>query len=150
LRASLAGRARSPDVALGCAAGLVALAVNVALLAVVRSASGDGAAFPSLAVPEDLFATLVAFVLFPTLFEEWLDRGVLWIALRRLANARMTILLTASLFAMTHGLDGAGLAELPTRFLLGLVLGWLRHRSGSLLPSMACHFTNNLVAILLV
>jgi membrane protease YdiL (CAAX protease family) len=36
---------------------------------------------------------------------------------------------------------------LPHRFATGLVLGWLRERSGSLAPSITAHFVNNALAV---
>jgi membrane protease YdiL (CAAX protease family) len=81
--------------------------------------------------------------------EELLDRGVAWAALARLGSVRQTILLTAMLFALSHGLNGGGLFELPHRFAGGLLLGWLRHTSGSLAPCILAHVTWNAVAVLL-
>ena len=40
--------------------------------------------------------------------------------------------------------------ELPHRFVMGLLLGWLRARSNSLAPCVLAHFTHNLLAILIV
>ena len=58
------------------------------------------------------------------------------------------------LFALSHGLKGGGLFELPHRFAGGRMLGWLRHTSGSLAPCILapCILANviwNAVAVLL-
>ncbi len=89
----------------------------------------------------------LAMVLFPVLSEEWLDRGVLWAALRRVTGVRATVLCTAILFALMHGLNGGGILEVPHRFVVGLGLGWLRLRSGSLLPGILAHALLNTLAI---
>jgi len=89
----------------------------------------------------------IAMVLLPALSEEWTDRGVLWIALRRVTSPGATVFCTALLFAFMHGLNGAGLFEVPHRFVVGLGLGWLRLRSGSLWPGILAHGVLNTLAI---
>ena len=111
---------------------------------------GDSPAELEFGVPEDFLILVFAVAVLPALFEEWVCRGVLWAALRRITGPRMTILLTAGLFGLLHGLNGAGFLEAPTRFVMGLALGWLRLRTGSLWPPIALHFVNNALALLIV
>lgn len=68
-------------------------------------------------------------------------------ALRRITGQKGTIFATALLFAMSHGLGGGGLLRVPHRFLVGLILGWLRARSGSLWPGILAHAVLNTLAI---
>ena len=70
-------------------------------------------------------------------------RGVLWIALRPIVSSAVTIVSTASLFAFLHGLNGGFVLELPHRFVMGLCLGWLRAKTGSLWPCVLAHFLHN-------
>jgi membrane protease YdiL (CAAX protease family) len=60
-----------------------------------------------------------------------------------LASPRTAVVLAAVVFAFLHGLGGGWLLELPHRFGAGLVFGWLRWRSGSLLPAMLAHALHN-------
>lgn len=92
-------------------------------------------------------ATWVAVVVLAPLGEEWLCRGVAWRSAVTLSSPRTALLLTAILFAFLHGLGGIFLLELPHRFVMGLVAGWLRWQSGSLLPGIAVHALHNFVAI---
>ncbi len=85
----------------------------------------------------------------PALFEEWLCRGILWVTIRPITSRWTAILLTATVFAFLHGLNGAFLLEIPHRFAMGLALGWLRARSASLWPCVLAHFVHNGVAVLL-
>ena len=85
----------------------------------------------------------------PALVEEWTDRGVLWLAIRPLVSERMTILATALVFAFMHGLDGSFLLGFPHRFVAGLLLGWLRARTGSLVPCILAHFLHNFLSLVL-
>jgi len=107
---------------------------------------GDGGETGAAADGLSLSLLLTVCIL-PALVEEWLCRGVLWEAARRIAGAGNTILITAILFAMMHGLGGGWFLEFPHRFAMGLIFGWLRLRSRSLLPGMLAHFVHNLLAL---
>jgi membrane protease YdiL (CAAX protease family) len=54
-----------------------------------------------------------------------------------------------TLSALFFGLAHINPAQIPHAFLLGLMLGWLYWRSGSILPCVALHVTNNTVAFLI-
>jgi membrane protease YdiL (CAAX protease family) len=89
---------------------------------------------------------LAAIVLAPVA-EELLCRGAAYHAAARLAPPRLAVVLSAVLFAFLHGLNGIYWLELVHRFVAGLVFGWLRWRSGSLLPSMCAHALHNAAAL---
>ena len=89
---------------------------------------------------------LVLVVAAPVL-EEWLCRGVLWRALTPFTGFGERNVATALLFAMLHCLSG--MINFPHRFVGGLVLGWLRERSNSLIPCIASHALHNALAVLL-
>ena len=91
---------------------------------------------------------IVAVVVLAPLFEEWLCRGVAWRAAAAMANPQAAWLLTSILFAFLHGLGGNYLLELPHRAFAGLVFGWLRWRSGSLVPGVVAHALHNAAALL--
>lgn len=75
----------------------------------------------------------------PAVFEELGFRGVIFGLLRRSLDAREAVLLSAIAFGILH----LSVPMLITHVPLGIYLGWLRHRSGSLYPSMAAHFLHN-------
>lgn len=52
------------------------------------------------------------------------------------------IVISAVLFALIH----MNPAQMPYAFLIGLLLGWMYWRTGSILPGMAYHWANNSVA----
>ena len=56
---------------------------------------------------------------------------------------RTAITLSAGLFALMH----FSVLSAPYLFLVGLLLGWARWRTGSLYPSMVAHFVHNLVVL---
>ncbi len=63
-----------------------------------------------------------------------------------MSSPRTALVLTSVLFAFLHGLGGH-MAALPHRFFLGLVAGWLRWKSGSLLPAILLHALHNAAAV---
>jgi membrane protease YdiL (CAAX protease family) len=77
--------------------------------------------------------------------EEILFRGALYGWLRRRLSARWTIVITAALFAAIHQF----LVILPIAFLFGTAMGWVRKRTGSVIPAIIAHSLNGLLLILL-
>lgn len=88
-------------------------------------------------------------VILAPVVEEWIFRGIAWEAMLRIGNLRTTNLTTAALFAMMHGLNGGATLEFPHRFLDGLLFGWLRMRTDSIIPPILAHFFLNAGAVLL-
>jgi membrane protease YdiL (CAAX protease family) len=88
--------------------------------------------------PLDALYSLLAIALMPALCEEALLRGILLPSLRRRLAAPLAVILTALVFALIHDAY-----RMPFTFLVGLVLGALRLRAGSLLPSLIPHATLN-------
>lgn len=88
---------------------------------------------------------LVALAIVPGICEEFFFRGVLFSSLRSVMSPWRTIVATAVLFGLFHII--AGLVLSPERFLpsafLGLVLGWVRWRTGSVVPGMVLHAVHN-------
>lgn len=81
--------------------------------------------------------------------EELVFRGVLLSGLATRMRVRWAIAGSALVFGTAHlGDFGFAWYPIPQLVLLGLVLGWLRVRSGSLWPSITLHATNNLIAVI--
>jgi len=128
----------------GTRVGWLAAAVPVAALSFfvalvfVRLLGDPGGDARSVSGP-----ALFGLIVLAPLGEEWLCRGAAWRAAVTLAQPHTALLLTAILFAFLHGLGGGYLLELPHRFVAGLLFGWLRLRSGSLLPGIVAHALHN-------
>lgn len=75
--------------------------------------------------------------------EELLFRGALFSWIRRRLSAWMTIGISAALFAVIHGFP----IILPAAFLAGLTFGWVRERTGSVIPGIVAHSVNGIVLI---
>ncbi len=89
-----------------------------------------------------LVATLA---LTPAIIEELCFRGFLFSALSKVLSPTRVIVITSLIFGLFHVLTGNAL--LIERFvpstLLGLILGWVAYRSGSVIPGMLMHLTHN-------
>ena len=81
------------------------------------------------------------------LSEEIVMRGAILRELLR--SSRLTpwgsITLSAVFFALIH----MNPVQMPHAFLIGLLLGWMYWRTGSILPGVAYHWANNSVAFVL-
>lgn len=88
-------------------------------------------------------ATLFVVSAVPAFVEELAFRGVLQGRLCALFGLRLGVLLASTMFALCH----LAPMVLPIHFGLGLYLGWLRQRCGSLLPCMATHALYNALVV---
>jgi membrane protease YdiL (CAAX protease family) len=79
----------------------------------------------------------------PAVFEELAFRGIIQGSLDSVLGVRQSLFVTALMFGILH----LSFVSLPHLFVMGLALGWLRMRTGSLLPGMALHFCHNFFAI---
>ena len=91
-------------------------------------------------------SVVISIVFFAPMAEEVLFRGLVFGALQRWLSARWTILLTAAMFALIH----MQVIYFFPIFLVGLLCGWARHRSGSLAVPMLMHILNNGISLLLM
>jgi ABC-2 type transport system permease protein/sodium transport system permease protein len=84
----------------------------------------------------------------PAICEEWFFRGFVLSALLVEATPRKAILVSAFLFGMFHVVGASLAAErfLPST-LMGLILGWVCWRSGSVLPGMLLHAVHNAILL---
>jgi membrane protease YdiL (CAAX protease family) len=91
-----------------------------------------------------LWAELAVIAVQPAIFEELTFRGVVLDGLRGSLSTREAVVVSAILFTILH-CQVFGVAHLLA---IGLTLGWLRVRTGSLLPGMVVHFGHNALCVL--
>lgn len=99
--------------------------------------------FMECRTPGEWAWAILGVVVAASVTEEILFRGLVQRGLRHRLGRWPAILLTSLAFALCH-LNLLGFLVL---FALGLLLGWLYERSGSLWPPMAAHAANNLLAL---
>src|SRR5262249_36927513 len=88
---------------------------------------------------------LLALAIVPAVVEEFFFRGYLFNALLAVSRPRSAILGSALLFGIFHLVMGGTLAveRLVPSTLMGIALGWVRWRSGSVWPGMLLHASHN-------
>ena len=91
--------------------------------------------------------TVLDTVVLTPVFEEIVFRGLVFATLRRRFGVPGAALLSAGIFAIAHGYGVLGFAAV---FWSGLLWAWAYERTGSLLPSIASHAADNLMASLSV
>ena len=99
------------------------------------------------APPSVLGISLLEYVVFAPIFEELAFRGLLYAMLRRRFQFMPAALISASIFALAHGY---GLIGFISVFWSGFLWAWIYERTGSLIPGMIAHATNNLLVCLMV
>jgi membrane protease YdiL (CAAX protease family) len=80
----------------------------------------------------------------PGVFEELAFRGVIQTSLTRVLGAYESLFTTTLMFGILH----LSIPSMPHLCFIGLVLGWMRLKSGSLYPGMLMHFTHNFLVVL--
>ena len=95
--------------------------------------------------PLELGWMIVVVAVTPAICEEVLFRGYVQRTLERRIGWK-SVVVVGIMFGLYH-MNPLGLVNLS---LIGFLLGYLFYRSGSLLPAVAAHFTNNLLAVLML
>jgi membrane protease YdiL (CAAX protease family) len=101
-------------------------------------------------------AYLLMIIIWAGLGEELFYRGYLQTRLRRTLGAPAAIAASSGMFAVRHYTQvliawphvpwSAATMWVLAAFIVGLALGWLYEKSGSLLPPILCHYAFNLLA----
>lgn len=135
-----------PEALMGFGLLIVALAINFGYFEFLRNLLGGEAGDPMSKLRESgvgEMTLVICYCVLPGITEEIAFRGLLqhWLAT---AIAPMRALILASfLFAILH----FNLLGLPYLFAVGMLLGWVKWKTGSLYPGMLLHFLHNLVVI---
>jgi len=128
----------------GVLIGLSAWYLNLALVdALVEVGPEDVETLQRAVARPSLTLVLLAVALAPAVCEEVIFRGVLLRGLASRIPPAVALILSAVMFALYHVRP---VQMLPT-FTLGLAIGLLSLRAGSILPAMIAHFLNNAMAI---
>lgn len=88
---------------------------------------------------------LLVSAVIPAVVEELFFRGYLFAMLERSHSRRVAVAGSAAVFAVFHVLVGEalGVERVIPSLLMGLVLGWVRLKAGSVIPGMALHLLHN-------
>ena len=81
----------------------------------------------------------LAVVVGAPLAEELVFRGIIQSRLERAMPAWIAVVLQAALFGLIHGAP----VQIAYAFVMGLLFGYIRHRTGNILPTIAAHAAFN-------
>lgn len=101
---------------------------------------------PDSAVPEGaagIALSVLSVAVEPALMEEFAMRGIVFGLFKRWGNG-FAVIISSVLFGLMHG----NFEQIPFAFLVGLILGFARAKTGSMWIGCAIHAFNNLVAVM--
>jgi sodium transport system permease protein len=88
-------------------------------------------------------SVVLLMALVPAVCEELAFRGFIFGGLVREKGKLRAVIVTALMFGISHGVLQQSIAA----SMMGLVLGWITLRTGSILPCILIHFTNNALSV---
>ncbi len=100
--------------------------------------------FDYIDYPYPMLLSLFFWAILPAIFEELGFRGFLFGKLEEMTSVKMTIFLTAFIFAIIH----LSIISLFWIFPFGLLLGYLRYKYQSLWPGILIHLFHNSLIVL--
>ncbi len=130
------------------AMGIGACQIGEILASVFDSVLSEAGLSPSM--PEMTFGTsfsgvLLAFLsiaVVPALVEEFALRGVV-LGLLKPYGQGFAIIVSSIIFGLMHG----NLVQIPFAFIVGLALGFITVKTGSVWPAVLVHFINNSISV---
>jgi sodium transport system permease protein len=97
----------------------------------------------ALMLDAPLWQVVLLIGLVPAICEELAFRGFILSGLRHIGHKWTAIVLTAAFFGAVHGI----LQQSISAFVVGIVLGYIAVKTGSILPAVAYHFTHNSLSV---
>ncbi|MBR5063642.1 MAG: CPBP family intramembrane metalloprotease, partial [Bacteroidales bacterium] len=91
-----------------------------------------------------LWSSFLVTAIFAPIFEEWMCRGVILRGLLTKMKPGWAIVISALFFALIHFNPWQAL----NAFLIGVIMGYVYYKTGSLLLTMLIHFVNNGSAVI--
>ena len=88
-------------------------------------------------------SVVLLMALLPAVCEELAFRGFIFGGLVRQNRKLRAVIITAVMFGISHGVLQQSIAAT----IMGLMLGWVALRTGSVLPGILIHFTNNALSV---
>ena len=110
---------------------------NIEIIGISYNSPDDYENMNMLASVISTFVTAVV----PAFSEEFLFRGILLGKLRKYGDG-YAILVSSLFFALMHG----NMVQIPFAFIGGVMFAFLTVKTGSILPAMAVHFSNNFLS----
>lgn len=102
-------------------------------------------------IPKEKMAIIGFFAILTAPFiEELVFRGFLQSSLYKYFKPSMAIFITSLVFTLFHTAYSSAIVAWMNVMLLGVLFGYIRHRTGSVIPGMIGHLFNNILAALVI
>jgi uncharacterized protein len=135
---------RAVDWRLVILSALGTMALSIAVSQIGPSPEGVKDAMRVASDPRWFLASLLILALLAPMVEELIFRGLLFGWLEGRWGPRVAVAVSTAGFAVAHYEPAHIILVLP----LGLLFGWLRWRTDSILPSLFSHMANNSMAVI--
>ena len=111
----------------------------------IRKRSIKSAQINEMFLAAPLWQVLLVIAVVPAICEELAFRGFILSGLRRIGHKWGAIIIASAFFGMAHGILQQSLAAGA----VGIVIGYLAVKTGSLWPGVLYHFVHNSLSVLL-
>ena len=91
-----------------------------------------------------VWIVLISVSIFAPFFEEWLCRGIILRGLLKKVKPAWAIVISALIFGLIHG----NLWQAIPAFIIGVILGYVYYKTGSLKLTMLMHCVNNTLSVI--
>ena len=91
-----------------------------------------------------IWIVLISVSVFAPFFEEWLCRGIILRGLLKKVKPAWAIVISAAIFGLIHG----NLWQAIPAFIIGVILGYVYYKTGSLKLTMLMHCVNNTLSVI--
>ena len=91
-----------------------------------------------------IWIILISVSIFAPFFEEWLCRGIILRGLLKKVKPGWAIVISAAIFGLIHG----NLWQAIPAFIIGVILGYVYYKTGSLKLTMLMHCVNNTLSVI--
>ena len=91
-----------------------------------------------------IWIVLISVSIFAPFFEEWLCRGIILRGLLKKVKPGWAIVISALIFGLIHG----NLWQAIPAFIIGVILGYVYYKTGSLKLTMLMHCVNNTLSVI--
>ena len=92
-----------------------------------------------------VWLVLISVSIFAPFFEEWLCRGIILRSLLTKVKPAWAIVISALVFGLIHG----NLWQAIPAFIIGVILGYVYYKTGSLKLTMLMHCVNNTLSVII-
>ncbi len=120
--------------------------IAVSQAAAIFDSLGFGYDLPESDNPEGVFGFLlsvIATAVIPAFMEEFGCRGIMFGIAEKTGGTTFALLVSSAMFGLIHG----NFVQIPFAFLVGLILGIIRIKTGSLWICILIHGVNNFVSV---